>query len=363
MSRINVLECGAKGDGVTDDTAAIQEAIDRVANYGGGTVYFPYTREGYIIAKPAVEEVNGKSAKAQLYIGGSNPADSKVRLDISICLEGEMPVCLLYAYTVHSNTTLLGMAKRNTRLISTWEAPEQADPAARPYSLLATVEGTHLKGKFSVGLVTLKNLEFRGYMNPDKMYPTGSCANLQNTSRCIVQDCYFGLDKNVGDGQSGHELKANPSHTAALIMSGDQNDDQVLRNVGVQGYKYGFVLGEMVVADYLYAANCEEAIVFHDVSHASTIQHVVAQHNRTIVSALRQETLGLIPSKNIFVNIGGIDFEHCHGHKPTACNMRYGVYDPDNRIHGSLKWHCGWPVRDDFFPVEGAAHMNISRFA
>lgn len=38
---INVKWFGAKGDGVTNDTKAIQKAIDLIASIGGGTVYFP----------------------------------------------------------------------------------------------------------------------------------------------------------------------------------------------------------------------------------------------------------------------------------------------------------------------------------
>ena len=56
---------GAKGDGVTDDTEAIQRAIDYLDARGGGKLFFPYTREGYLIAAPAKEYApNGRLVRA-----------------------------------------------------------------------------------------------------------------------------------------------------------------------------------------------------------------------------------------------------------------------------------------------------------
>lgn len=40
----NVMDYGAKADGVTDDTGAVQQALNRVGSYGGGTVYMPAGR-------------------------------------------------------------------------------------------------------------------------------------------------------------------------------------------------------------------------------------------------------------------------------------------------------------------------------
>ncbi|MBQ8895129.1 MAG: hypothetical protein IJ043_12070 [Clostridia bacterium] len=53
---------------MTDDTAAIQSAIDFAAERGGGKILFPYTKGGYRIASPGIEEVDGKPLRAQLVI-------------------------------------------------------------------------------------------------------------------------------------------------------------------------------------------------------------------------------------------------------------------------------------------------------
>src|ERR1035438_6022387 len=58
---------GAKADGVTDDTDAIQKAINTVFTRGGGIVFFP--RGVYALGKPPVtHDIRGNNPNSQIYI-------------------------------------------------------------------------------------------------------------------------------------------------------------------------------------------------------------------------------------------------------------------------------------------------------
>ena len=355
---INVFDFGAKGDGVHDDTKAIQDAINYAAKRGGGRICFPYTPKGYRIASPGIEEYEGRPVRAQLVIPSGRA---------NIYLEGEMPCRQQNSYMVRPvhvkniyKPTRFGMLPiDNTMLFSDWDAPEVHDPTERPWSIIAAPEGDSCKGHFSVLQFSIANLEFRTPMRQDKMYPTQSAVNLQNVARIFVSDSQFCINEMVGDAVLGKELLENPCHTVGLMTSGDQNDNNVLRNVAVQGFKYGLVLGEHVVADYLYIHNCEEGITFHDSSHLSVINHIVAQHNHRIVTTTREELFGHAkgPCK---VSIGSVNFESGIGKKPEINQLEYGVYDPEERLYGDLKWHEPWGKQA--FPTVCGEGFKVEKF-
>ena len=359
--RLSVCDFGARGDGVTDDTAAIQAGLDYLATRGGGKLYFPFTTNGYLVASPGREyAANGRIVRAQIVIPPG--------MGHNIRLEGEMPCKLLYSYQVRPKgcessgfrPTVFGSNRNvNTMLHSTWDAPEVKDPKERPWAVIAAPEGDSCAGRFSVSILSFANLEIRVHLDREKMYPTTSAANFHNVSRLIVEDSQFCLDENVGDTNLGKELQENPCHTAGLVASGDQNDDQIFRNVASQGFKYGFVFGEHTCAEHLYVHNTEYAICFADSTHPSIINRVVAQHNARIFCTLPDGTFGRRASwVNLVVN--ECDYETGKGTLPAISRLQYGVYDPDSRFRGSIAYLQGWPGNGEcIFPMQGGTNLAV----
>ena len=354
--RLSVRDFGAKGDGVHDDTAAIQAGIDCLAKRGGGKLYFPYTTNGYLIASPGREfDAEGRLVRAQLVI----PAGRH-----NIRLEGEMPCLLLYNYQVRQPEDRIGMTRfgengcANTVLHSTWDAPEVTNANDRAWAVIAAPVGTSCAGKFSVPMFSFANLEIRVHLDTEKMYPTTSAANFHNIARLNVSDSQFCLDEAVGDAVLGKELQPSPCVTVGLEASGDQNDDQIFHNVAAQGFKYGFVFGEHTTAEHLYVHNTEYAISFGDSTHPSIINRVVAQHNQRIFCALPDRAFDRGAGRiNLIVN--ELDYETGAGTKPVVSRMQYGLWDPQSRFCGSIVYMQGFPGNGNcFFPVEGGKKMN-----
>jgi len=358
---VNVRDFGAKGDGVHDDTPAIQAAIDAVAKRGAGVVYFPYAKGGYRLASPAKETVDGKPCRSQLYIP-SVPT-------LNICFRGELPCSLLQPYGVHYGPTgkpRFGTQSRiNTVLISDWKPPVETNAAARPWSMLSCLPSWKDPGyPLNHSLVTIENLEFRAYLDKDLMCAVQSCVNLQESSEAVVRDSQFGLNEQIGDCVLKKELTFGDCHTAGLIMSGELNDQQIVHDVNVQGFKYGIVMAEHTYANYVYLHDNQYALTFSGSFHLSKVDFVTAQLNHCILCVpdwpLFGRGCGPKAKEPVNVTVSHVSIEDGSTVGPKACRLGYGVYDPNNRLRGSISYYVmGFSFEPLPFRIFGAQRFRI----
>jgi parallel beta-helix repeat protein len=118
----NVQNFGAKGDGITDDTAAIQNAIDAAAAAGGGQVYMP---TGTYIVSGGVEPSDGcLMLKSNVYLYGDGMGATTVKVADGSDTKITGVIRSAYGEETHdfgvSNLTIDGNRDHTTGKIDGW---------------------------------------------------------------------------------------------------------------------------------------------------------------------------------------------------------------------------------------------------
>ncbi|PZW64995.1 putative secreted protein (type I secretion substrate) [Pseudomonas sp. URMO17WK12:I6] len=118
----NVQNFGAKGDGITDDTAAIQSAIDAAAAAGGGQVYVP---TGTYIVSGGVEPSDGcLMLKSNVYLYGDGMGATTVKVADGSDTKITGVIRSAYGEETHdfgvSNLTIDGNRDNTTGKIDGW---------------------------------------------------------------------------------------------------------------------------------------------------------------------------------------------------------------------------------------------------
>ncbi|EJM17019.1 parallel beta-helix repeat (two copies) [Pseudomonas sp. GM18] len=118
----NVQNFGAKGDGITDDTAAIQRAIDAAAAAGGGQVYMP---TGTYIVSGGVEPSDGcLMLKSNVYLYGDGMGATTVKVADGSDTKITGVIRSAYGEQTHdfgvSNLTIDGNRDNTTGKIDGW---------------------------------------------------------------------------------------------------------------------------------------------------------------------------------------------------------------------------------------------------
>ena len=242
---------GAAGDGVTDDTAEVQAAIDAAATAGGGVVYF---RAGVYLIGGALTDTSRSNSQLRL------PSKDYVNSEqITIHLLGEFPPPPVFSVIgtttlpdeqVVIKGTLTSVSGTSPSLLGGWGPDTALD--------------------FTNILVRIENLTFRLPENP--VY---SALNLSKVAAvdidnviCDVSDYYIqGITEPTTAASYGIRLPElnNGAYTR-------------LGAVNVAGYYTGIQVGEHTQGEQVSLWGCKRGLEFIAAYHASHFDRLMTVH-------------------------------------------------------------------------------------
>jgi len=338
---------GAKADGITDDTEAIQKAINTVFLRGGGIVFFP--KGVYVLGKaPVTNDFRGNNPNSQIYI--PTRENTKLKEDGSgianleehdrqggISLVGEcVPLSTVGQYAIHQTdpvqvklVTQLAAPFAGSVLYSTYTVPH---PDGSPVAILGWSVPNNASFGFASGQTEVKNLSFRAHVEKEKGYPTLSGINAQCARSIVMANVNVDVDLPLP------QLKESPTDNAGIILPKVNCEMSYFVNLGVYGFKYGYLFGEHCNGDAIYAATCTHAFAFSGGSHIICLGLLTAQNCKYQVSSLSKNVLGH-PAGRAILKIQAINIERNPQQVPYDFNYASFVDDSSNLLYGSLTYH------------------------
>lgn len=317
----NVMDYGATGDGSTDDTVAIQDAIDAAEAAMGGVVYFP---AGVYVVNGALQDT-GRS-KSQLLLPLRHCLDDE---QITIELRGEAPPPTIVS--VVGDTPLpqgLSVIKGTLNTGSGGALLGGWGPAGSNQD-------------FTNCCVSIKNLAFQLPANP-----VFHGLNLRHVSAIDLDNVM------VHTGEFNVADIAEPTTTTSIGIDCPQNGNAAyvrLGAVNVVGFYNAYNFSEHTNGQQVVAWGCKRAASFAVANHASHFVRFMAVHCQTVLHATGAH----------YVDIDQLNIEHAASGWWVTVN---DIDDSSNNLRGSINWHtvlAGTGV-DSTFNVTGGCRLNLS---
>lgn len=320
----NVRSYGATGDGTTDDTTAVQAAIDAAVSAGGGVVYFP---RGVYAIGGALQDTS--RSNAQLLLPRLDAVDTE---QMTIELRGEFappPIMSVVGATPipdgHSiiKGTLNTASGTAPSLIGAWG----------PSGTIDNLSNAH---------VLLRDLTFRLPSNPQL-----SACNLQNIASVDVDRVIVDCGGYYVQGLTEPTTAASVGMRLPTIHNGGNTR---LGTVDVIGFYTGYLFNEHTIGENVKAWGCKIAATFAAADHPSYFTRFMAVHCEKVLTATGEH----------YVDFGQLNIEHATtGWWVTD----YDIDDTNNYLNGDLAWHVvlAGTGTDDTFTVNGANNMRRKR--
>lgn len=318
----NVVDYGAEGDGSTDDTVAIQDAIDAAAAAGGGVVYFP---AGEYIVAGALQDTS--NANAQIVLPSIDVlTGDQITIELrgpfaptpDISVIGDIPVSMSGAIIRSTLTTGSGG------------------------NCIGGYGPSGSAGGFTNILFSLRDITVRLPANP-----THSAVDLRRVACVEIENVV------IDAGSYYIQGLAEPSASGSYGLRMPRQNNGALSRLGtvnVVGFYNGFEFAEHCNGYACQAAwGCKRAFVFASAtSHAAQFCRLMAHHCERVI----------VGEGVSYVNIAQLNVEHAtSGWWVTD----YDIDDASNNIYGEVNWHAilaGSGVSNTF-TVNGANRLTI----
>ena len=326
----NVKDFGAIGNGVDDDTFAIQSALDYIVDNGGGTLYLPkgvyilntiqekYGQKGHLIIKP-----RGNWLKDHSWT--------------QIRILGEVSVTTASTYAAHSGgDASVDVWQNGTVLKSTYSGNLQTNSSAPCVAVLSAGYTTQFHGKFNSNQIVLENFAVQVKAQKNG-FPRLSGINMGTAESLRARNVFvYGSIPNVLQKSPSKAKHYSAGFIAPRLYCAPE---QQFEGVYVKGgFRYGFIFSEHAQGQNLSAWDCDNAFVFSRMDHSSTFGHIHAQNCKNIVVSLDSEFADHHVG-NSYINIQNIGIESNSGQAPTDFNYENFVYDPNNHLKGKFTYH------------------------
>lgn len=257
----NVKNYGAVADGSTDDTAAIQSAIQAAFDAGGGIVYLPLGH--YIIGGALQTSVNGTNPNCQIYVPLSRFGTDQAP---NIRMVGEAPPGFMMSAAAG------GVVVQNKGVIleSTIDGT-----GTRPAVFgTPTYESGQVYGAKNWTYFGMENLIIRTKTKSGSTHVAGTMSGI-NFQKLSNFNCdYVSVETTSHFTTDGTGMVEPTGNTYGVIMPDNYNWGWL--NIGflrIMGYTNAFVPGEHLNARQLFIAYCKTGVKMeYGMTHAGFIQ-------------------------------------------------------------------------------------------
>lgn len=264
MTTVNIRDFGAVGDGIVNDAAAVQRAVDACSEQGGGRVLVPsgsVFKIGSVMLKDNVELHLERGAVLD---GSEDPADYTERFRVSALSSGEM--------RDDSDDTMILIGAKDARNIAITGAGEirgggrhfiQSDtgyiyrcPNARPFTVFfihcqdVTLRDATFSdaGLWCIRLTGVDRALIHGVrVDTDLKYPNADGIDLDRCRQVRISDC------EISSGDDAISLK-----TCEEFPEYGPTEDIVITNCTLRSTSSAIVVGVDAVADIrnVLVSNC-----------------------------------------------------------------------------------------------------------